>query len=99
MGRPVDLADPRRREGAAAIDVEGAMRRTLNLVRAAVLYAATTAALGFGALQALARPAQAESGRFCTTAGCTAYCQAAAGPEAWGKCTPQGVCICFLPAD
>ncbi|MFL5542898.1 MAG: hypothetical protein ACJ8J0_28210 [Longimicrobiaceae bacterium] len=75
------------------------MRRTLNLVRAAVLYAATTAALGFGARQALAGPEQAESGRFCTTAGCTAYCQAAAGPEATGRCTPQGICICTFPAD
>jgi hypothetical protein len=99
MGRPLDLADPRRRDEAAAIDVEGAMRRTLNLVRAAVLYAATTAALGFGARQALAGPEQAESGRFCTTAGCTAYCQAAAGPEATGRCTPQGVCVCMFPAD
>ena len=99
MSRPLDLADPRRREEAAAIDVEGAMRRTLNLVRAAVLSAATAAALGFGARQALAGPEQAESARFCTTAGCTAYCQAAAGPEAWGKCTPQGVCICLFPPD
>ena len=75
------------------------MKRTLNLVRAAVLPAATIAALGFGARQALAGPEQAESARICTTAGCTAYCQAAAGPEAWGKCTPQGVCICFFPVD
>ena len=75
------------------------MRRTLNLIRTAVLFAATAAALGFGAQQALAGPEQAESARNCTTAGCTAYCQAIAGPEAGGKCTPQGVCICTFPAD
>jgi hypothetical protein len=75
------------------------MRRTLNFVRAAVLPAAIAAALGFGAQQALAGPAQAESARACTIAGCTAKCQASGGPEASGKCTPQGVCICFLPFD
>jgi len=74
------------------------MNRTLNIVRAAVTAAATAAALGFGAQRALAGPAQAESGRICTIAGCTAYCQTF-DPEAWGKCTPQGVCICLLPAD
>jgi len=75
------------------------MRRTLNLVRAAVLYAATTAALGFGARQALAGPERAESARSCTTADCTAYCQDAYGPGAGGRCTGTGVCLCLLPGD
>ncbi|HEX6751254.1 MAG TPA: hypothetical protein VF092_28445 [Longimicrobium sp.] len=74
------------------------MKRTLNLVRATVLAAAATAALGFGAQRALAGPAQADSARFCTTAGCTAYCQTF-HPEATGRCTPQGVCICEIPFD
>ena len=74
------------------------MKRTLNLARAAALAAATAAALGFGAQRALAGPAQADSARFCTTAGCTAYCQSF-DPEAVGRCTPSGVCICLLPAD
>ena len=64
-----------------------------------MLYAATTAALGFGARQALAGPGQAESARSCTTADCTAYCQAAHGPEAIGRCTGQGICLCMFPGD
>ncbi|HEX8904773.1 MAG TPA: hypothetical protein VF771_08030 [Longimicrobiaceae bacterium] len=72
------------------------MKRTLNLVRAAVLAAATVAALGFGAQQALAGPAQADFARICSIDSCTAYCQAAYGPEASGKCTASGVCICLI---
>lgn len=39
------------------------MRRALNLIRTAVLSAATAAALGFSAQQALAGPEQAEFAR------------------------------------
>jgi hypothetical protein len=74
------------------------MKRTLNLARAAVLAAVIAVALGFGAQRALAGPAHADSARFCTIAGCTAYCQTF-DPTATGKCTPSGVCICLLPAD
>ena len=71
------------------------MRSTLNFVRTAVLAAAATGALGFGARQALAGPAGASSARACTVASCTTYCQSIHGPEAIGRCSVTGVCRCL----
>ena len=69
--------------------------RTLNLARTAVLAAATTLALGFGARQALAGTAGTHAARACDTASCTSYCQSIHGPEAIGRCSPAGVCRCL----
>jgi hypothetical protein len=73
------------------------MRRTLDHVRAVVLAAATAAALGFGALQASARPAQPRATTMaCDTAACTSYCQSIYGIDAIGRCTATGGCRCLF---
>jgi hypothetical protein len=73
------------------------MKRTLNLVRTAVLAVGTAAALGFGARQALASPADAGAGsRSCTASSCTSYCQSVYGPDSIGRCSPSGACLCLF---
>jgi hypothetical protein len=76
--------------------MEGPMRKSLNLVRTAVLAAGTAAALGFGARQALAKPAAAAASRACTASNCTTYCQSTYGPDAIGRCSPSGACRCLF---
>jgi len=72
------------------------MKRTLNLVRTAVLAAATAAALGFGAQQALAGTPDAAARRACDAGDCTAHCQSIYGPDAIGRCTSTGFCRCLF---
>jgi hypothetical protein len=72
------------------------MKRTLHLARAAVLAAAVTAALGFGASQAMAGTTAATRARACDTMSCTTYCQSIYGSDAIGRCTTTGTCRCLF---
>lgn len=64
-------------------------------IRNGVLAASMLGALGFGATQALASPAEAEKAAACTQQGCNARCEAQFGPFAAGFCE-NGECTCAV---
>ena len=70
---------------------------TMRMVaRRAVLAGVVAGSLGFGAVQALARPAEAQAAaRACTAASCDDYCKSRYGPEAIGRCSTTGFCRCL----
>jgi hypothetical protein len=68
---------------------------TRKLLRNGLFAAASTLALGFGALEALAAPAAPSSGAYCTAtwaAKCNSIC-AGKGYD-YGVCQEPGACVC-----
>ena len=53
--------------------------------------AAVTAAIGFGATEAFARPAEQARGPYCDPVACDAYCRSVGGES--GACYAVG-CLC-----
>ncbi|HYW13526.1 MAG TPA: hypothetical protein VE871_16315 [Longimicrobium sp.] len=67
----------------------------MTTVRRGVLGAATAAALGFGATQALAAPASAVHGaKVCDDAVCDRVCDLT-NRGLGGFCSSTGVCVCW----
>ncbi|HEX8696003.1 MAG TPA: hypothetical protein VF746_26545 [Longimicrobium sp.] len=64
-------------------------------VRNGLLAASMMAALGFGAVQAFASPAEAQRDPTCSPGQCNKQCQAQFGPFAHGFCE-MGVCNCAV---
>lgn len=71
------------------------MSGILTKVRNGVLAASMLGALGFGASQALAAPAEAEKAAACSQNACNRQCEAQFGPFASGFCE-NGVCQCAV---
>ena len=70
------------------------MSAIVTKIRNGVLAASMLGALGFGATQALASPAEVEA-QACTQQGCNARCEAQFGPFAAGFCQ-NGECQCAV---
>lgn len=66
----------------------------LERARRMAFAAAVTAALGFGAAQALAQPDLRGEARACTDAACARVCTLAGFHG--GFCNPSGGCSCYL---
>ena len=67
----------------------------ITTVRRCVFGAGTVVALGFGATQALAAPAQASAAEgVCNARLCDRLCQSVG--SIGGVCNPDGFCVCFL---
>lgn len=64
-------------------------------VRGGLLAASVLGALGFGAAEAFARPAEDEAARRCNPTGCSRSCEARLGPLAVGFCL-ENDCVCLL---
>jgi len=71
------------------------MSRILTKARTTLLAASMFGALGFGAVQALATPAEAAAPPTCNQGACNRQCEAQFGPFAAGYCE-NGVCQCAV---
>ena len=65
-------------------------------VRNGVMAAALVGALGFGATQALATPAEPAKDSACSPGKCDKQCKEQFGPFAGGFCDPFGGCSCAV---
>lgn len=69
--------------------------QTSKIARQGLFAVATTFALGFGAMEALAEPAARESAAYCTAtwaAKCNDICQGKGFD--YGVCQEPGACVC-----
>ncbi|HEX8693878.1 MAG TPA: hypothetical protein VF746_15760 [Longimicrobium sp.] len=64
-------------------------------VRGGLLAAGVLGALGFGAAEAFARPAEDEGPPDCNPTSCNAMCQGRFGPFASGECI-DNMCLCAI---
>lgn len=68
------------------------MRMMEKTLRRWAVAGAVAAGLGFGAVQAMARPAPADEARRCSPSNCTLSCQRRGIPG--GDCV-NGACVCW----
>lgn len=69
------------------------MTTTLARTRRSLFAAAVAAAMGFGAVQALAQPAPSAPRDVCSEQVCKRLCAALGYP---GTCGPEGNCLCYI---
>jgi hypothetical protein len=72
------------------------MSGIVTKVRNGLVAASLVGALGFGATQALATPAEAAKAAVCSPGQCDKQCKQQFGPFAAGYCDPFGGCSCAV---